>query len=86
MKDLSKEKIRVLAENNGWSLPRAEGFLDGESFRRRGLAPSRYAQVGFDEYCLGFRAGYYERKVTGLRQSGKLHAPAISIRRNARQY
>jgi hypothetical protein len=85
MKDLSKEKIRVLAENNAWSLARAEGFIDGESFRRRGLAPSRYAQVGFDEYCLGFRAGYYERNVTGLRQSGKFHAPAVSIRRNARQ-
>ena len=59
---LTKEKTKVLAERNGWSLPRAEGYLDGEVHRRRGLQPSRYVQVGIDEYCLGFRAGYYERK------------------------
>jgi hypothetical protein len=59
---LTKEKTKVLAERNGWSLQRAEGYVDGEVHRRRGLAPSRYAQVGIDEYCLGFRAGYYERK------------------------
>jgi hypothetical protein len=59
---LTKEKTKVLAERNGWSLPRAEGYVDGEVHRRRGLTPSRYVQVGIDEYCLGFRAGYYDRK------------------------
>ena len=59
---LTKEKTKVLAERNGWSMQRAEGYVDGEVHRRRGIAPSRYAQVGIDEYCLGFRAGYYERK------------------------
>ena len=62
MKVLSKEKIKVLAEQNGWSLAHAEGYLDGETFRRRGTTPSKYAQVGIDEYSLGFRAGYYERQ------------------------
>ena len=61
MKVLSKEKITVLAETNGWSLAHAEGFIDGENFRRRGTTPSKYAQIGIDDYCLGFRAGYYER-------------------------
>ena len=60
MKILSK--VKVLAEKNGWSLTQAEGYIDGETFRRRGTPPSKYAQVGIDEYCLGFRAGYYERQ------------------------
>ena len=30
-------------------------------FRRRGAPPTAYAQVGIDDYSLGFRAGYYER-------------------------
>jgi len=62
MKDLSEEKIKVLAEKNGWSVMRAEGFLDGETCRRLGNTPSRYVQVGIDEYSAGFRASYYERQ------------------------
>jgi hypothetical protein len=58
---LSKEKSKVLAERNGWSLARAEGYVDGEAIRRRGATPSMYAQIGIDDYCLGFRAAYYER-------------------------
>jgi len=62
MKVLSKEKSKVLAARNGWSLAKAEGYIDGEIFRRRGKMPSMYAQIGIDEYCLGFRASYYERQ------------------------
>ncbi len=61
MKILSKEKIKVLAEKYGWSLARAEGFVDGEASRRRGKMPTSYARVGIDDYCLGFRAGFFER-------------------------
>jgi len=67
---LSKQRIKVLAETNSWPLVRAEGYLDGEFFRRRGMAPSKYAQIGFDEYCLGFRAGYYDRKSPDSSLSG----------------
>ena len=66
MKVLSTEKIKVLAEKNGWSLAQAQGYSDGETFRRRGTTPSNYAQIGIDEYCLGFRAGYYERQNVAL--------------------
>jgi hypothetical protein len=59
MKVLSK--VNVLAERNGWSIARAQGFVDGEIARRRGAPPSTYARVGIDDYSLGFRAGYYER-------------------------
>jgi hypothetical protein len=62
MNALSREKINVLAEKNIWSLDHAKGFVDGETSRRRGKMPSRLTLVGIDEYCLGFRAGFFERK------------------------
>lgn len=55
----SKEKVKVLAEQYGWSPAQAQGYVDGERSRRRGKPPSQYALVGIDEYCLGFRAGYF---------------------------
>jgi hypothetical protein len=79
MDSLSRDKVKVLAQLNGWSLARAEGYLDGENFRRRGKAPSTYAQVGIDEYSLGFRAGYYERlslnSVIGFPRVTMVHPP-----------
>jgi len=62
MKVLSK--VHVLAERNGWSMARAQGFVDGEMARRRGVPPSSYARVGIDDYCGGFRAGYYLRNAS----------------------
>lgn len=59
---LSKEKHRVLAERNNWSLEFSEGFVDGEMHRQRGKSPTPYVLVGFDQYCLGFRTGYFERR------------------------
>lgn len=59
---MTKEKFKVLAESNGWSLGYAEGFVDGESSRRRNLQPPKYPMIGIDEYCLGFRAGYFQRQ------------------------
>jgi hypothetical protein len=62
MKIVSKEQIKVMAETNGWSFAHAEGFTDGEAYRKSGTAPSAYVQIGIDEYSKGFRAGYYERQ------------------------
>jgi len=59
MKVLSKEKSKVLAEQNGWTLAQAEGYVDGHTSRKRGKVPSMYNLIGIDEYCLGFRAGYF---------------------------
>ena len=82
MKVLSK--AQVLAERNGWSIGRAQGFVDGEMARRRGASPSTYAQVGIDDYCLGFRAGYYERGTSQPKRSvtavGRLQDTAASLR------
>jgi hypothetical protein len=62
MKELQKEKFKVLAEVYGWSPEYAKGFVDGEISRLRGKKPSEHALIGIDEYCLGFRAGYFERQ------------------------
>ena len=73
MRVLPREKFKVLAEERGWSLAHAEGFVDGESFRRRGKRPPKYVLVCLDDYSQGFRAGYFERK-----QASAKHPPAIA--------
>jgi hypothetical protein len=82
MKILSEEKIKVLAERNGWSPSYAQGYVDGESHRRRGTTPSKYAQIGIDEYCLGFRAGFYERSRPGPARSSSSQS-SFRMRKNA---
>ena len=79
MKILSKEKVKVLAEKNGWSLTHAEGYVDGETFRRRGKTPSTYVQVGIDEYTRGFRSGFYERQTVMPRPSQRSRDTIESI-------
>ena len=59
---LSEQISRALAEKNGWSLEFAEGYLKGEYSRRCGTRLSAYGSVGLDDYCLGFRAGYFVRQ------------------------
>jgi len=61
MQRLTEQKLKILAEKYGWSLARAEGYVDGETSRRSGATPSSYALVGFDDYCVGFRAGFFVR-------------------------
>lgn len=78
MKSLSDEKIKALAERNGWSLAFARGYVEGEIRRRRGMAPTKHAQVGIDEYSLGFRAGFYERRPE-LTRVAIPHAP-VTVR------
>ena len=67
MKTLSGQKSKALAEENGWSLDFAAGFLKGEYSRRSNARLSAYTMVGLDEYCLGFRAGYFERRNLAMR-------------------
>src|SRR5438477_9198889 len=60
MKFLLDEKFSRLAEKNGWTTDRAQGYVEGETARRSGKKPATWAVVGIDEYSLGFRAGYFE--------------------------
>ena len=86
MKILSDEKIRLLAERNGWSSAYAGGVLDGESSRRHGATPSKYAQIGIDDYSLGFRAGYYERHSPELARPGNPDASLRAQRKSGLAY
>jgi hypothetical protein len=76
MNVLSREKFKVLAEKNGWPLEHAKGFVDGETARRRGKTPSKFALIGIDEYCLGFRAGFFERQAPVPAHAARPEAPA----------
>ena len=61
MKDVFTEKSQTLAEEMGWTMRRAEGYVDGETYRRRGLEISTYHKIALDEYAQGFRIGYYKQ-------------------------
>jgi hypothetical protein len=50
------------AEKHNLSKSHAQGYTDGETCRRRGGTPSTYVRVGIDDYCAGFRAGYFVRR------------------------
>jgi hypothetical protein len=58
---LSQEKATAIAEEMGWSILFAEGFIEGQFERWRGNRPSNYVTVGADEYARGFRAGFFVR-------------------------
>ncbi len=56
---LSNETVKDLAEQYGWTATYLEGYIDGKSARSNCHAPSTFLLIGIDEYCLGYRAGYY---------------------------
>jgi hypothetical protein len=56
-----REKAQMLVEQYGWSLSTAQGYVDGETFRKRHRSATDHVLVGIDEYSLGFRAAYYNR-------------------------
>lgn len=68
MELLSEKKLKMLAKRRGWSIARAEGYVKGETARRRGDIPSTYWMVGIDDQAVGFRAGYF------MRESTRFHA------------
>jgi hypothetical protein len=59
-----RKKSQVLAEQYGWSLDSAEGYVDGETFRKRRKSPAEHFLVGIDDYSNGFRAGYFDRPLS----------------------
>lgn len=61
MKLFLGQKSREVTDPEGWSPDFAVGILEGESSRRGGTKPSSFHIVGLNEYCLGFRAGYFQR-------------------------
>ena len=59
---LIKQNCGILAQQNGWSMTYAEGYLEGRHQNRLGQPLGAYVRVGIDEYTLGYRAGYFDRK------------------------
>jgi len=59
-----REKSQMLAEQYGWSLSTAQGYVDGETLRKRHRPAVDHVLVGVDEYSLGFRAGYFNRALS----------------------
>jgi hypothetical protein len=72
LKKLPAEKSTLEAENCVLSIARARGYSDGAGCRARGDMPSTYARVGIDDYCVGFRAGYFVREGPDLTRSAQL--------------
>ena len=61
MSDLLKRKRDKLVQEMGWTLKRAEGYVDGEASQREGLGLPACYKYGMDDYSKGFRTGYYTR-------------------------
>ena len=64
---INHRKGAGLPEHGGGTLAYETGYTDGQVARKRGEATSTYLLVGRDEYCLGFRAGYFASDRTSLR-------------------
>ena len=72
MKLLSEEKLKVLAQRHGWSIARAQGFVEGETCRQRAGVVSIYRLVGMDDFAMGFRDGYFLRESAASMPSANL--------------
>ena len=59
MSDLLTVKREEIAQKMGWTLLRAEGYVDGETTQQSGQELPAIRKDGMDEYSQGFRTGYY---------------------------
>lgn len=62
VKSFSEEKFKALADKHGWTANFAHGFTEGEARRRAGEPAPRVALIGIDQYSLGYRAGFFDRR------------------------
>ena len=61
VRSLTEEKYTALSVQNDWPIEFAEGYIAGQTERRRGKPLSCYIMTGMDQYARGFRAGYFNR-------------------------
>lgn len=61
MTDMLEEKSKALAQETGWTLEQAQGYVDGETFRQRGLELPPHHKIGMGEYDKDFRTSYYKQ-------------------------
>ena len=62
VKSFSEEKFKALAEKNSWTFAYAQGYVEGEARRRSGQPLTRFALIGIDQYALGSRAAFFDRR------------------------
>jgi hypothetical protein len=74
---LIKQNSGILAQQNDWSTAYAEGYLEGRYHQRLGKPLGTYVGVGIDDYPLGYRAGYFERKNAASTQIHTFNASEI---------
>ena len=79
MKNSPKRKFIEIAEGRNWSIAFAEGYVDGEALRKRGKSPPKFLLVAIDQYSLGFRAGYFLRKLDARPAAAGKAVDAVSL-------
>jgi hypothetical protein len=62
---LLRKKAKVLVQKMGCTLTWAEGYIEGEMYRRRGSKLSAYQRVGIDDHAKGLRAGFFQQALPG---------------------
>ena len=55
----SLTEVEALAQEMGWSIDRARGYVDGGASQQTGEDLASTHRFGMDEYSKGFRTGYY---------------------------
>lgn len=58
MVNMLKLSAKQLAETLGWSISFANGYIDGNTYRSRGLTPPEDFLYGTEEYAIGVQVGY----------------------------
>ena len=84
----SEDKPGLPSPPRDWTFERTRGFIQGAQHRRLGTLPSSYPIIGMDDYCVGFREGYFERHPSSpnprdpQRVANRLGAPATRPQRD----
>lgn len=73
MSERTFAKVDELVEEMGWSMERAQGYVDGGVSHQSGEDLATKHRFGMDEYSKGFRTGYYTQacslSISSIRQA-----------------
>jgi hypothetical protein len=73
MSELTSSKVNDLAEEMGWTVDRAQGYVDGGVSQQCGEELPSSHRHAMDEYSKGFRTGYYTQacslSISSIRQA-----------------
>ena len=73
MRERTLAQVEQLVEEMGWSMERAQGYVDGGVCHQSGEDLATNHRFGMDEYSKGFRTGYYTQacslSISSIRQA-----------------